>query len=128
MNVLISLRDDCVDVQGDTDLMQGRTVFCEGPNRAWLEYTNTNAQGHASAEVAALWLLDTVETASALACVLGVPEPYKGLAGANCWRVTWIVNGQIARRATLSLDRAVFLIQALADQNLLDYETHLFGG
>lgn len=127
MNALISLKDgSLVDVQLDAHLANGDINFAVGPDRAWLEFTSTDAHGRAMVEAAALWLIDTDEAVNALARGLGAPIPAKGATSTSGWRVTWIVGGQIAKRAAVTFDQAIFLIEALAAHNLLDYETHLF--
>lgn len=125
MNGLLTVRDSNIDVQGDAYLASGAVTVADGPDRAWLQYTNTKSQGNELVEDAALWLLDTRHAVDTLARCLGAPT--KGGVVDAGWRVTWIVDGQVVRRALVSFDQAIFLIEALAPQNLLDYDAHLFG-
>lgn len=126
MDVLITTRDARVDVQRDTDLIQGMVGFSEGPDRAWLQHTYIDTCERKTTEVAALWLIESTIASRTLASALGAPVS-KSPFDPGAWRVDWIIDGRVARSGRLSLDQAVFLIQMLADQNILDYPTHLFG-
>ncbi|MCY1435604.1 hypothetical protein D9M71_517050 [compost metagenome] len=113
-------------MQRDVHLERSDIIYSEGPDRAWLHHHFTNHRGQADREAAALWVLESPETTQLLATGLGAPKRFMS-GEASAWEIVWIAEGQIARRTRIGLDQAVYLLQALAAQNVLDYHAHLFG-
>lgn len=125
MEVLFTLKCQ-IDLQSDIDLRQGHRLAVDGPDRAYLNYLYRDPQGREREEVAALWVLDA-GAAETLATGLGVPDPQD--CGIKPFRVLWIRGGIIATHsAPLGIDRAMWLTQALAEQDVLDRDAQLFGG
>lgn len=126
MYVQLTIRDTRIDVQRDIHLDRGDIDFSAGPDRAWLNHRFVNHGGLADSEAAAIWLIDSPETAGLLAKTLdAVPRLVVGERAG--WEVICITDGRLTRRADIGLDQAVLLLQALAAQNLLDYQAHVFG-
>lgn len=125
MEVMFSLKESSFDLQTDVHLERGDVGFSDGPDRAYLHYTYRYPDGREGEEVAAIWVLDAM-AARVLACGLGAGDGQ--VCNTRPWRVTWIKNGAIAvKRATLGLDRAMWLVATLAPQDVLDRDTQLFG-
>lgn len=126
MYVQLTIRESRVDVQRDAHLEHGDINFSAGPDRAWLNHRFVDQHGRADSEAAALWLIDSPEVAELLTRTLdAVPRLLVGESAG--WEVICITDGLLTRRADISLDKAVLLLQALAPQNVLDYQTHVFG-
>lgn len=121
MNVLLSFtREPRFDIQKDVHLERGEVVYSEGPDRAYLRLAG-------SEELIALWEIDTPDAGSAIAAALGAGLP----AGSEVrpFDLSWVRNGQLAvSRRAIGADVAMWLFEALAAENCLDYAAHVFGG
>lgn len=115
-----------IDLQNDVDLRRGNRLAVGGPDRAYLHYLYRDPQGREREDVAALWVLDAL-TAETLATGLGAADPQG--CGVKPFRVLWIRGGIIATHsAPIGIDRAMWLVRALAEQDVLDRDAQLFGG
>jgi len=126
METLFRLTEHSFDLQADVYLRQGSILASEGPDRAYLNYLYRDAQGRECEEVAALWLLDEAFAAETLASGLGAPDPQ--VCRIRPFRVLWIRDGLIASHsAPIGIDRAMWLLTALADKDVLDRQSQIFG-
>ncbi len=125
MQLFIHLTVPGIDTQMDGYLEGGTIPRVDGPDRAYLHYTYRSPRGLESEEIAALWLIDK-PSAKTLQRGLDTLDPQ--LCDVRPWRVTWIRDGVIAvRRQAIGLDRAMWLLDKLGSQQVLERETHLFG-
>jgi hypothetical protein len=126
METLFRLTDQRFDLQTDVYLRHGNILVSEGPDRAYLNHLYRDAHGREREEVAALWVFGDPLAAETLATGLGAPDPQ--VCGTKPFRVLWIRDGIIATHsAPLGIDRAMWLVTALADQDVLDRDAQLFG-
>ncbi|HJW23771.1 MAG TPA: hypothetical protein VJ576_02645 [Rhodocyclaceae bacterium] len=133
MELFVTLPDDLgFDIQADSHLERGDVDFVDGPDRAYLYLPyrcpgsgNTNGID-AGKELLAIWRVDSA-AAELLATAIGAPIPIGSKI--KPFELTWICAGKIAvKRQPIGADAAMWLIHALASENLLDYQAHLFGG
>jgi hypothetical protein len=126
MDTLLTLRFETdFDMQADVELAKKQLNYSEGPDRAYLIYPYEN-RGTTYEEVAALWQLDDAESREMLAAVLGAPDPRA--TAVKPWYINWIKNGQLhVHKQPIGIDRGAHLLTTLADYDLLDRRSHLFG-
>lgn len=132
MELFIAMKDDVgIDPQTDCHLERGDRDYVAGPDRAYLFLcvpSPPDSYGRVVVveETVALWRVDTPVAAERLAAGLGAPDPTP--CSATPFELTWIRNGQVAvRRKAIGADRALWLIHALKSEDLLDYQTRVFG-
>lgn len=113
------------DLQADVDLINKTINVTDGPDRAYLIYPYQDRGGEEQ-ETVALWVLDDIESREILAAVLGSPDPK--LTTIRPWYINWIKDGQLhVHKQSIGIDRGAHLLTSLADYDLLDRRTHLFG-
>lgn len=132
MELFIAMKDNVgIEPQDDMHLESGGCDYVAGPDRAYLYLCLTlpadlSGKPVGVQDTLALWRVDTAAAAQALAAGLGAPDPEP--CSSTPFEVTWIRNGQIAvRRKKIGADRALWLLHALAAEDLLDYQTRVFG-
>jgi hypothetical protein len=113
------------NLQADVDLINKTIDITDGPDRAYLIYPYQNRHGEEQ-ETVALWVLDDIESKEMLSAALGVPDPQ--LTAIRPWYVNWIKDGRLhVHKQSIGIDRGAHLLTMLADYDVLDRRSHLFG-